>query len=125
MCRRKTGAAAQATSCGGWPTCKGDRDRHTGVVGFYRNQALPRITDIALAGRDFGAIRRRVASGLAGDVREVGFGSGLNIPHYPPGVRRVLAVARRAGGGAAPAPGIMARMRLMTGQAWRSRLRLR
>jgi ubiquinone/menaquinone biosynthesis C-methylase UbiE len=60
-------------------------------VAFYRNQVLPRITDIALAGRDFGAIRRRVASGLAGDVLEIGFGSGLNIPHYPPGVRRVLA----------------------------------
>jgi len=76
----------------GWPTCKEERDRHTGVVGFYRNQVLPRVTDIALAGRDFDAIRRRVASGLAGDVLEIGFGSGLNIPHYPPGVRRVLAV---------------------------------
>ena len=61
-------------------------------MGFYRNQVLPRITDVALAGRDFDAIRRRVAAGLTGDVLEIGFGSGLNVPRYPPGVRRVLAV---------------------------------
>jgi SAM-dependent methyltransferase len=80
------------SSCCGRPVCEGKRAWHAGVVGFYRNQVLPRITDVALAGRDFDAIRRRVASGLTGDVLEIGFGSGLNVPHYPPGVRRVLAV---------------------------------
>ena len=68
------------------------------MVGFYRNQVLPRITDVALAGRDFDAIRRRVAAGLTGEVLEIGFGSGLNIPHYPPGVRRVPAVEPAAAG---------------------------
>jgi len=61
-------------------------------VGFYRDQVLPRITDVALAGRDYEAGRARVAGGLAGDVLEVGFGSGRNIPHYPLGVRRIQAV---------------------------------
>jgi len=37
-------------------------------------------------------VRSRVAAGLSGEVLEIGFGSGLNIPHYPTGLSRVLAV---------------------------------
>ena len=44
------------------------------------------------AAAKFTKIRSRVASGLKGDVLEVGFGSGLNVPHYPTAVDRVLAV---------------------------------
>ncbi|MFI9004446.1 class I SAM-dependent methyltransferase [Streptomyces sp. NPDC053541] len=36
--------------------------------------------------------RRRLLAGLVGEVVEIGAGNGLNFPHYPPGVRRVLAV---------------------------------
>lgn len=91
VCRDAVTAEASGQrncSCDG----KAHGDRHTVIVGFYRNQVLPRITDVALAGREFEIIRRRVAAGLAGEVLEVGFGSGRNVPHYPPGVRRVLAV---------------------------------
>jgi ubiquinone/menaquinone biosynthesis C-methylase UbiE len=42
--------------------------------------------------REFAVIRARVAAGLAGEVLEVGFGSGLNVPHYPPAVTQVVAV---------------------------------
>jgi len=61
-------------------------------MGFYSDQILPRISDVLMATKEFEPIRARVAQDLAGDVVEVGFGSGLNVPHYPPVVRRVQAV---------------------------------
>jgi ubiquinone/menaquinone biosynthesis C-methylase UbiE len=65
---------------------------HTGCVGVYRDQILPRGIDLALRGGEFARLRARVAAGLAGEMLEVGFGSGLNIPHYPAGLARVQAV---------------------------------
>lgn len=61
-------------------------------MGFYGDQVLPRITNVLLAGQEFKQIRERVAADLSGEILEVGFGSGLNVPLYPAGVRRVLAV---------------------------------
>lgn len=60
-------------------------------MGFYNDRLLPRFIDIALGGQ-FDKVRRRVASGLSGEVLEVGFGSGRNGPHYPLAVTRVHAV---------------------------------
>jgi ubiquinone/menaquinone biosynthesis C-methylase UbiE len=61
-------------------------------MGFYENQVLPRVTDLVMRNREFTAIRARVAAGLDGEVLEIGFGSGLNVPHYPRGVTHVHAV---------------------------------
>lgn len=36
--------------------------------------------------------RQRACAGLSGEVVELGFGSGLNVPHYPSAVTSVLAV---------------------------------
>ncbi|MCU4185133.1 class I SAM-dependent methyltransferase [Acidiferrimicrobium sp. IK] len=58
---------------------------------FYDDVVLPRLVDVAL-GKPFDAIRAEVASGLSGNVLEVGFGSGRNVPHYPAAVTAVRAV---------------------------------
>jgi ubiquinone/menaquinone biosynthesis C-methylase UbiE len=61
-------------------------------MGLYQDQLLPRLVNQALSGRQFDRLRNRVAARLDGEVLEVGFGSGLNVPHYPPSVTRVRAV---------------------------------
>ncbi|HUJ65493.1 MAG TPA: methyltransferase domain-containing protein [Acidimicrobiales bacterium] len=67
-------------------------------MGFYGDEVLPRITNVLLANPEFRKIRQRVAAGLSGQVLEVGFGSGLNVPFYPGEVKRVLAVEPAAAG---------------------------
>lgn len=61
-------------------------------MGFYESQVLPRVVDVALSGKPMQRLRRRACEGLSGDVLEVGFGSGRNVPHYPASVTRVRAV---------------------------------
>jgi ubiquinone/menaquinone biosynthesis C-methylase UbiE len=61
-------------------------------VGLYTDQVLPRIIDVACNLKNAHPQRRRVCQGLAGDVVEIGFGSGLNVPFYPAAVRQVTAV---------------------------------
>lgn len=61
-------------------------------MGWYENQVVPRFVDAVLSRRQFARIRARVAADLGGDVVEIGFGSGLNVSHYPAAVDRVSAV---------------------------------
>lgn len=61
-------------------------------MGFYTEQILPRITHVLMGGRALAEVRAKALAPAHGSVLEVGFGSGLNLPHYPSGVTRLLAV---------------------------------
>jgi SAM-dependent methyltransferase len=61
-------------------------------MGVYGDHVLPRIVNAACGAKTGRDQRRRVCLGLVGDVVEIGFGSGHNVPFYPPAVRRVAAV---------------------------------
>jgi SAM-dependent methyltransferase len=61
-------------------------------VGLYESQILPRCINIIMGGAELGRLRTRVASGLSGEVLEIGFGSGRNVPYYPLGLTHVWAV---------------------------------
>jgi SAM-dependent methyltransferase len=62
------------------------------AVGFYRERVLPHLLDHACRTPELASWRREVTDGLAGRILEIGFGSGLNLEHYPAGVEAVLAV---------------------------------
>jgi ubiquinone/menaquinone biosynthesis C-methylase UbiE len=61
-------------------------------MGLYGDHILPRIVDKACGMKVTDPLRRRACAGLAGDVVEIGFGSGLNVPFYPATVTQVAAV---------------------------------
>jgi ubiquinone/menaquinone biosynthesis C-methylase UbiE len=61
-------------------------------MGFYANKVLPRIVNAACGMKSAEPIRERACAGLHGRVLEIGFGSGLNVPHYPKAVTGVAAV---------------------------------
>lgn len=61
-------------------------------MGLYGDHVLPRIIDVACGLQANDEHRRRVCAGLEGEVVEIGFGSGLNVPFYPDTVTRVSAV---------------------------------
>jgi hypothetical protein len=52
-------------------------------MGFYDKQILPRILNAAGGMKTLEPLRRRVCQDLAGNVVEIGFGSGLNILWVP------------------------------------------
>jgi ubiquinone/menaquinone biosynthesis C-methylase UbiE len=61
-------------------------------MGWYTERLLPRIMNVACGSKNAKPLRQRVCEGLAGDVVEIGFGSGFNVPYYPATVTRVAAV---------------------------------
>lgn len=61
-------------------------------MAFYRDQIVPRIVSLALNTRSTRQIRAHVCADLEGDVVEIGFGTGHNLPYLPAPVTRLRAV---------------------------------
>lgn len=61
-------------------------------MGLYGDHVLPRLINTACGMKANDEHRARVCAGLHGRVVEIGFGSGLNVPFYPPAVTGVDAI---------------------------------
>jgi ubiquinone/menaquinone biosynthesis C-methylase UbiE len=61
-------------------------------MGVYTERVLPRIINVACGVKGARPLRERTCAGLHGDVVEIGFGTGHNVPFYPRAVHSVAAV---------------------------------
>ncbi len=61
-------------------------------MGWWERNMVPRIVDKSCGTEEAHELRERTCGPLAGRVLEVGFGSGLNVQHYPEAVTEVAAV---------------------------------
>jgi len=61
-------------------------------MGFYSRAIFPRLCDFSLDRPFVAKHRQELLRHADGDVLEIGFGTGLNLPHYPKHVRRLTAI---------------------------------
>lgn len=61
-------------------------------MGFYRDRVFPRVMNKACNTSETRRLRAEVCAGLTGETVEIGFGTGLNLPHLPSSVSRLLAI---------------------------------
>jgi ubiquinone/menaquinone biosynthesis C-methylase UbiE len=61
-------------------------------MGFYEDRVLPHVINVVMNNKETRRTRQRVCADLAGEVLEIGFGTGHNLPFLPSSVTRLLAV---------------------------------
>ena len=61
-------------------------------MSWWSDHVVPRLVDVTCGAEATGPLRAAACAPLAGRVLEIGFGSGLNLPHHPAAVTEVLAV---------------------------------
>ena len=81
-------------------------------MSFYADHVFPHLMDWTLGTRRFQELREQALASAQGHVLEIGFGTGLNLPHYSPAVTSLTAldpatllprkVARRISRGSLP-----------------------
>ncbi len=72
-------------------------------MGLYSRRIFPWLCDLALDTPAVAKLRRELLADVSGEVLEIGFGTGLNLPHYPSHVAKIVAVD--------PNPGMLRRAR--------------
>lgn len=75
---------------GVWSDDAGRREEE--LVGFYEERVLPHLINAVMDTKHNREIRPRVCAGLKGEVLEIGFGTGHNLPYLPADVSTLLAV---------------------------------
>src|SRR3982751_6771987 len=66
-------------------------------MGIYSRSIFPRLCDWVMNHPRLAKLRSEVLADVGSEVLEIGFGTGLNLPHYPEHVRRITTVDPNAG----------------------------
>lgn len=61
-------------------------------MGLYATQIFPRLMDWVMAQPVFSRLREALLQPASGEVLEIGFGTGLNLRHYPTTITRLSIV---------------------------------
>ncbi|MEM9161885.1 MAG: class I SAM-dependent methyltransferase [Cyanobacteria bacterium P01_F01_bin.4] len=90
-------------------------------MSFYSQIIFPRLLDWSMSGQSFACYRRDLLSTVQGNVLEIGFGTGLNLSHYPASVEALTVVDPNPGCNAIAARRIQASpmtvdVRLLSGE---------
>lgn len=66
-------------------------------MGLYSTYIFPRILDRFMSAGQMKKARSALLAGVSGEIFEIGFGTGLNLPFYPDGVRTIVTADVNAG----------------------------
>ena len=61
-------------------------------MGFYSRWIVPNLIELIMRGQAFTEERSKVLHSAHGKVLEIGFGTGLNVPHYPEQVEELVVI---------------------------------
>ncbi len=61
-------------------------------MGFYSRVIFPRLLDLAMSGQELSIYRQKLLASVRGEVLEIGFGTGLNVPYYGADVTALTAI---------------------------------
>jgi SAM-dependent methyltransferase len=61
-------------------------------MGIYSKYIFPLLLDCLLSTPEMGDYRRRALAPVSGDTLEIGFGTALNLPYYPPAVTKLIGI---------------------------------
>src|SRR4051812_27658624 len=61
-------------------------------MAIYSRIIFPRLCDWVMHDSRMPKLRREALAEVSGEALEIGFGTGLNLPHYPEHVRRITTV---------------------------------
>jgi len=61
-------------------------------MSFYSNSIIPYCIDLAMSGSSLEQYRQELLTEVSGEILEIGFGTGLNLPHYPPSVSKITTI---------------------------------
>ena len=59
---------------------------------FYSKFVFPYLCELTMSGKSLSGFRQDALQEINGEVLEIGFGTGLNLPHFPENVQKIDAV---------------------------------